>query len=73
MQALEAFLAVEDLDVHYGGSRILRDISLNIQEIRNDNQNFILFSTLANSQKNLKKRTYLLAIAFKLSDHYITV
>ncbi len=30
MQPVEAILAVEDLDVHYGGSRILRDISLNI-------------------------------------------
>jgi urea transport system ATP-binding protein len=30
MQPVEAVLAVEDLDVHYGGSRILRDISLNI-------------------------------------------
>lgn len=30
MQAVETTLAVESLDVHYGGSRILRDISLQV-------------------------------------------
>ena len=30
MQQTETILAVEDLDVHYGGSRILRDISLQV-------------------------------------------
>ena len=30
MQAAETTLAVEELDVHYGGSRILRDISLQV-------------------------------------------
>ncbi len=30
MQAAETTLAVEELDVHYGGSRILRDISLRV-------------------------------------------
>ena len=30
MQAAETTLAVEELDIHYGGSRILRDISLQV-------------------------------------------
>ena len=30
MQPPDTILAVEDLDVHYGGSRILRDVSLDI-------------------------------------------
>lgn len=30
MQPVETVLAVEDLEVHYGGSRILRDISLQV-------------------------------------------
>ena len=30
MQPVETTLAVEELDVHYGGSRILRDISLQV-------------------------------------------
>ena len=30
MVQTESILAVEDLDVHYGGSRILRDVSLGI-------------------------------------------
>ncbi len=30
MVQTESILAVEDLDVHYGGSRILRDVSLDI-------------------------------------------
>jgi urea transport system ATP-binding protein len=30
MRSVEAILTVEDLDVHYGGSRILRDVSLSI-------------------------------------------
>ena len=30
MQQVEAILGVEDVDVHYGGSRILRDVTLSI-------------------------------------------
>ena len=30
MRSVEAILTVEDLDVHFGGSRILRDVSLSI-------------------------------------------